>query len=61
MADKEKKKYSWAKGRKEKTYLVRLDEDIYDIMKIEAYKDKMTIKAWMSLLVRNELQKRGIL
>jgi predicted HicB family RNase H-like nuclease len=48
-------KKSWAKGRKDPTCLVRVEPDIYNEAKEEAEKEKMTLKAWISMVIRNAL------
>ncbi len=48
-------KKPWAKGRKDATCLVRLDPDIYEKAKEQAYKEEMSLKAWISSLVRFKL------
>ncbi len=52
-------KFTWAKGRRKKTCLVRIDPDVYESVKEEASKDKMTLKDWVSLVLRGELMMRG--
>ena len=52
-------KKSWAKGRKDPTLLVRLDPDIYQGAKEEADKAKMTMKAWVSMVIRGQLMILG--
>jgi len=52
-------KKSWGKGRREPTLLVRLEADVYQGAKEEAEKAKMTIKAWISQVVRGQLMKEG--
>ena len=54
-------KKSWAKGRKDPTRLVRVDPDVYEISKQEADKDKMTLKDWVSSVIRRELIKRELI
>jgi predicted HicB family RNase H-like nuclease len=50
----------WAKGRKDPTLLVRLDADVYQGAKEEAEKAKMTLKAWISEVIRGKLNILGI-
>ncbi len=50
-------KKSWAKGRKDPTLLVRLESDVYERSKMIAEKNKMTLKSWISHIVRIELDK----
>lgn len=45
----------WAKGRREATHLVRLEADIYQAAKDMAEKEGMTLKAWISLVIRRLL------
>jgi predicted HicB family RNase H-like nuclease len=45
----------WAKGRREATHLVRLEPDIYQDAKNMAEKEGMTLKAWISLVIRRLL------
>jgi len=49
----------WAKGRKDPTLLVRLDADVYQGSKEEAEKAKMTLKAWISQVIRGQLMIMG--
>jgi hypothetical protein len=58
MGNKMAKKL-WATGRKDPTLLVRLDADIYQGAKEEAEKLKMTLKSWVSQVIRGELMKKG--
>lgn len=55
----EKTKKSWARGRKEPTLLVRLEPDVYQGAKEEAEKAKMTMKAWISEVIRGQLMIKG--
>jgi predicted HicB family RNase H-like nuclease len=59
MKMKTKTKKSWSKGRREPTLLVRLDVDVYQRAKEEAEKAKMTLKAWVSQVIRGQLMKMG--
>jgi predicted HicB family RNase H-like nuclease len=53
-------KTSWAKGRKEPTCLVRLDSDIHIKAKIQADKESVSLKEWVSLVVRDKLTQLGL-
>jgi predicted HicB family RNase H-like nuclease len=50
-------KREWAQGRKNPTLLVRLDLDVYQGAKEEAKKSKITIKNWVSQVIREKLMK----
>ena len=54
------KKKVWARGRKDPTCLVRIEADIFEEAKVQAEKDGMSLKAWVSLMIRGELMKRGL-
>lgn len=49
------KKKLWAKGRKERTCVTRLDEDVHEESKEMAKKYRMSLKAWVSSVLRREI------
>lgn len=53
------KNKSWAKGRKQKSYLVRLEPSAYGNAKIVASYEEMTMKAWISELINKEIEKKS--
>jgi predicted HicB family RNase H-like nuclease len=52
-------KNEWAKGRKDPTLLVRLDPDVHQGAKEEAKAAKLTLKDWVSQVIRGQLMKMG--
>ncbi len=52
-------KAPWFKGRRKPSFVVRVDNSIYCLAKVEAKRMKLTLIEWVSAILRLHLEKIG--